>query len=599
MAKSRKGHKKEHKVEEVIVMAVNIRSLTAVKRDHLLRIANERKVHAICIQETWLTPKSKVVQGFGEQWRVFRKDRGTTKGGGVLVAVRSSVPIIRSRTRPDLECVGVEIALPNSSSLWVESLYVPPGPDGDGTQTPDLGRPEGRRFVFGDLNIPSRDDWVSDQVMQGWGLLTPDAMTHIRGGILDGCLTSEGDLRDRMTTEILPDWISDHACILYSVGQAASREYRKRPKKWVFAKADWDGFRSKVDSELRLADRPETASQMYSLLNRVIKKASADHIPRAPKQGTIPFWNDELECLRNVANASKRNAIAAQLVGGTDAGSIEAAAARAATQALHGAVQKAKNLSWKKFQINEGTNLSHGKGFWRVVKSLRSEAQNRDVEDAVRADSGELVTGFLADQAIREHILRQSREVRKQVRAAPVVQNPPVADILDSELTDPFSDEELREGLTKARASGAPGIDDITMHTLKNLPESGRNLLLLLANKIWTTGDMPGRLKMAKLVRLQKPHSGDAYAISAIRPVVIESTVARLVEALIARRLSKVIERHSLFPEEMHGFRPKKSTVSALRQFRDATRVKSRKHSDPSDPGRIAGCLMLDFSKFL
>ena len=586
------------KVEELVVLSVNVRSLTAAKRDHLLRVAELCKAHALCVQETWLTQGSRVTSGFGNSWNIFRRDRNRS-GGGVLIAVRDSVVVLRSRVDPSLELVGVELQLAKGRSVWIESVYVPPG-QAD-LETGSLGVPRGHRYIFGDLNNASRGEWVDSCIQDGWVVALPSTPTHNRGGILDGALMSPQAADQGLTTAVMDDWISDHALLVHRIGIEAEVLYRKHPKSWIFAKADWEGYRSAISNDIVNNEQAQvaTSAEMYSKLVSCIGKAAFEHIPRAPRTNQQPFWNEELEAMRKSA-ADLRREIRGQRANGGVPDEVLRTAAEASEVALRAAVRSAQRERWKSFQLEKGGNLSSGKVFWRFIRRLRSTGQTRDVRDAVRDPTGDLVSGLQADREIREYIIAQGRNVRKQLRGTPLERCTPAGPIVDTELTDDFNRGELESVLSKMRSGSAPGTDGITFKMLKELPNDGMELLLKLANKIWSEGATPGRMKEARLIRLDKPNCQDPYLISNLRFIAVESCIARVVEALIAARLGTVLERHSLLPDESHGFRARRSTISALRMLREQTKTHSKRCNccSSEERGRLTAVLQLDFERF-
>jgi hypothetical protein len=583
------------KFEELVVLSVNARSLTATKRDHLLRLADICKAHVLCVQETWWGGNSKVGSRFNDAWKVFRKDRSRS-GGGVMVAVRNNVAVLRSRVDQALELVGVEVRLNKSSSVWIESLYVPPG-SGSPDLDVGLGESRGRRYVFGDLNVAAQPEWIDARIQDGWTLCLPDSATHIRGGTLDGALLSQD--ATGLTTVVLDDWLSDHATLQHRIGIEAEALYQKRPKHWVYSRADWEGYRTMISNEIRGSGSRATASLKYDQLVTAIGRASHACIPRAPRQATRPFWNEELETLRKSASDLRKAVRESRVICGTTDTLLQAAA-ETAEAALRAAVKSAQRESWKSFQVNESTNLTSGKVFWRLIRRLRSEGSGRDVKDAVRGPDGNLVTGSEADRLIREFFLSQSRTVRAQLRASRLHWNQPGEAIIDTELTADFNMAELKTVLSNTRTGSACGPDEISFSMLKELPEEGAELLLDLACTIWREGVIPGRLKEARLIRLDKPNSQDPYNISNLRFIAVESCIARVIEALVTARLGSVLERHSLLPEEAHGFRAGRSTISALRALRVATKTHAKgcQCCTEETRGRLCAVLQLDFERF-
>ena len=79
------------------------------------------------------------------------------------------------------------------------------------------------------------------------------------------------------------------------------------------------------------------------------------------------------------------------------------------------------------------------------------------------------------------------------------------------------------------------------------------------------TGIFPEQLKIAKIIPLHK--SGDKTDVKNKRPISILSVFSKVFERAIYKRLSNYLETNNLLIMQQHGFRPNKSTESALLNF--------------------------------
>jgi hypothetical protein len=65
-------------------------------------------------------------------------------------------------------------------------------------------------------------------------------------------------------------------------------------------------------------------------------------------------------------------------------------------------------------------------------------------------------------------------------------------------------------------------------------------------------------------VVLRKPGKPDYAVPGAYRPISLLNTLGKLLEAVIARRLSYLAEKHGLLPDTQFGRRPGRTTEQAL-----------------------------------
>ena len=77
----------------------------------------------LILHETWLSDQVSDSEILPNGFVFFRKDR-PTRGGGVLIAVKSAVPSSSLPSPPDIEVISVEIGANHDSVLC--SIYVPP-----------------------------------------------------------------------------------------------------------------------------------------------------------------------------------------------------------------------------------------------------------------------------------------------------------------------------------------------------------------------------------------------------------------------------------------------------------------------------------------
>ena len=79
-----------------------------------------------------------------------------------------------------------------------------------------------------------------------------------------------------------------------------------------------------------------------------------------------------------------------------------------------------------------------------------------------------------------------------------------------------------------------------------------------------STGHLLKLFKHSSTVVLRKPNKGDYTKPRAYRLIALPNTIAKTLEALVARRLISKAERRGLFPPNQMGARPGRSTISAL-----------------------------------
>ena len=126
----------------------------------------------------------------------------------------------------------------------------------------------------------------------------------------------------------------------------------------------------------------------------------------------------------------------------------------------------------------------------------------------------------------------------------------------------PVSLPELSEALQRMSASRACGEDGITLDMLRMTFEVTGPHLLSVVNSSIVSGLLPPMWKIATVVPLHK--TGSTEDPNNYRPVSILPTVANLVESVVSLQLMSYLLSHNILCDEQHGFRPGRSTESAM-----------------------------------
>ena len=63
---------------------------------------------------------------------------------------------------------------------------------------------------------------------------------------------------------------------------------------------------------------------------------------------------------------------------------------------------------------------------------------------------------------------------------------------------------------------------------------------------------------------LRKPNKLDYTKPNAYRPIALENTIGKLIESIITKLLSYLIETHELLPPNHFGGRPQRTTEDAM-----------------------------------
>ncbi|KAI3534405.1 reverse transcriptase [Colletotrichum abscissum] len=153
----------------------------------------------------------------------------------------------------------------------------------------------------------------------------------------------------------------------------------------------------------------------------------------------------------------------------------------------------------------------------------------------------------------------------------------------------PVSESEVEDAIQEAAPLKAPGPDGITNLALQVARPWITSHLARIFNQSLRLGYCPQHFRKSTTVVLRKPGKDNYTVPKAYRPIALLNTVGKIMDAIIARRLSYLAETHGLLPDSHMGGRRCRSTEHALHQIVDKIY-----EAWGSGKGMVASLLLLD-----
>ena len=119
----------------------------------------------------------------------------------------------------------------------------------------------------------------------------------------------------------------------------------------------------------------------------------------------------------------------------------------------------------------------------------------------------------------------------------------------------------------------ACGYDDISPFLLKTAAHVIAYSLSIILNHCISQGVFPNQLKVAKVIPVYK--SGPSNDLQNYRPISPLSSLSKIFEKVIQRRLVSFLERHNLIIPSQFGFRHKHSTIHPILDLLSINRMLS------------------------
>jgi hypothetical protein len=126
--------------------------------------------------------------------------------------------------------------------------------------------------------------------------------------------------------------------------------------------------------------------------------------------------------------------------------------------------------------------------------------------------------------------------------------------------------KEFKEEIGFLIIKKAPGIDRNTAKMMKELPIKGLVVLTYIFNAMLRISYWPKQLKTAEIILIPKPGK-DSKELTSYRPISLLSTVNRIFEKLLLRRINTDLKPNDWMLPHQFGFRNQHSTVQQTESF--------------------------------
>ncbi|SCO54574.1 related to reverse transcriptase [Fusarium fujikuroi] len=323
----------------------------------------------------------------------------------------------------------------------------------------------------------------------------------------------------------------------------------KQEERLLFKSAPWREINSRIMDKLREKPTGNTVQQKTDRLMEAVSEAVQTLTPRAkPSPYAKRWWTDDLTQLRHIYTYWRNRARTARRAGQSSSG-LEGSATAAAKQ-YHDAIRQRKNNHWKEF-------LADNDNIWKAAKYMKSgdEVAFGKVPQLTKAD-GTPTTNH-----------------REQAEELLAKFFPPLPDNIENEgqrqqrapITMPnLTMEEVERQLWATKSWKAPGEDGLPAMVWKQVWPSVKHDVLDIFQASLEEGVVPKQWRHARIIPLKKPGKDDYTIAKAWRPISLLATLGKVLESVVAERISYAVEAHGLLPTNHFGARKQRSAEQAL-----------------------------------
>ena len=537
---------------------------------------NERTIDVAIITETHLKPGVNI---YLPDFRVVRLDRTHSAGGGVAIALRKNIccKLLPSFNLKVIEAVGVEVSTPVGPIIIIAAYcpsQVSSRNDSSSNLKQDLVKLTRHRQNFilaGDLNAkhqawgntrsnPNGKVVHNDLQASSYIILSPDSPTRLsRSGVhstIDFFITNMANLSNPIVYQELS---SDHFPVVAEVGYSANR-FRARRRN--YHRADWPRFQQFIDANIRYnieLESTDDIDQCLQIIDEALSLARDQHIPASDLVSNTLNLDSLTKSYIRLRNTTRRHF---QRTGLPHLKSY--------CNRLNKIIKaRLVDLRNKSFESHLRSLPDCANPFWKLTKLLKNKP--RPVPPLSHSDQQagqvQLITPAEKANALGQHFVNSHNLGRSLVSPF----EPDVAATMSRIAVTPLvvpeesiiSADEVMAAIKSCKNMKAAGVDGVVNLELKNLSVDFFHHLAKIFNKCLELGYFPSRWKLAKVIPIHKPGKDPTDAKS-YRPISLLSSISKLFEKLILRRILEFADQNNIFLREQFGFRKGHSTVHQL-----------------------------------
>lgn len=596
---------------------INTQGLNS-KKSIILSTIKERDICILCMAETWLRPSAAMnLSGH----LCYSRPRPILTAhnrprGGVAIAVHQRLPSVAvdlPQALREYEIVATEVTFPTEGKVVIITAYFPP-------RTPlpvelfQFVASHPKAILCGDLNARHQelDDHASNpagaqlrahlnSLPNLYRIPTPLPTCHNSCGFsnpdhiiittsLLGALAGPATVLDALHTG------SDHDLLISEFhipasGRGSRRILRKfgEEEKKAFTEA-LEGI-PVIDPPRNSQELDEAAVNLVGCVQEAFLHSSKEINPPNNK----PMLPKELRDV--IAQARRiRKSIRKQRAKGYPTNPRLRTHLNHLKAKIKRGVVEARQRKW--VQTIASLHPSQGRKFWTTLRCLagqRKPTHPLQVNNSVLATPSDKATAFAdtLQEIFRPNDAPEFNFHQQYATAESFNRRLLNSPLQESQPTDPVlgavSDDEVSSTIQQKKSKSAPGRDEVSWKTLKNVPPNIITSISVLLTSILRLQHWPPNMKDGVFVMIPKPGK-DPTDPKNWRPICLLPTISKILETILCERITRVMEQAKRLPSSQHGFRHNRGTVTALLRLIVTIKVAFQKK-------QTASALFLDINR--
>ena len=247
-----------------------------------------------------------------------------------------------------------------------------------------------------------------------------------------------------------------------------------------------------------------------------------------------------------------------------------------------------ENVEYNNNRIEEATNEGE---LWKIANDVINP--NKEKEWKIKKENGEMLTEETeVAEAFNNFFINKVESLKKNIDKTLI--EDPLARLKERMKNNkttlefkPVSHKQLKMHLKKLKKKTSSGLDGLSQKHLVMGAEILVAPLATIINKSITVGKFPQQWKEAAVLPVLK--KGSSQLLNNYRPVSCLPAASKLLEIVVCSQLSDYLEANNLLPKNQHGFRPRRSTMSAWNEIQ-------LDWADKTEKKLVTGVLLWDLS---
>ncbi|KAI3033203.1 hypothetical protein CBS76997_11321 [Aspergillus niger] len=381
-----------------------------------------------------------------------------------------------------------------------------------------------------------------------WSLNKPGTTS-----VLD--LTLTNDMTRLIKCQLYHDhYGSDHRGT-YSEWSLQPEQTRKPKPRRAYDRADWARVGQTIMRSINPQLRIQSERDLDQAVNHLIQTTITALDQHVPVQALCPYskrwFTADLKIQQVEVNQTRRRWQDSCATLGSNHPTTKAmfAEMRERRRKWTRAIEKAKTSHWREFLDKAGEGH-----LWKAATYMRPRYAYTSIP-AIKVGTEEVTDNQRKAETFLDSFFPKMAEPEVEVESNPTEEELP---------WEPITEQEIYRSLRAAKGTTAPGRDGIPTLVWKHLWMYLKETITTVFTKSVDLGYYPRQWKQARIVVLRKPGKPDYSAPGAYRPISLLNTLGKLLEAVMARRLSYWAERFKLLPDKQFGGRPGRNIEQAL-----------------------------------